>query len=390
MALCAAWAWRQEARPTPIASPLTEARIAALTSPLIPDLAPTPAAAEPQPKIADDPSDPPRPRFARTFDAAAFRRGNVHAHSNRSDGDSAPVEVYDWYRTHGYDFVAVTDHNTFTNPTEFVTEPRSDFLVIGGEEVTMRGGGREVHMNALCTRRIVPAGSFATAREALAHGVLEIRSVGGIALINHPNFTWGIKAADLAAAAGSNLLEIYSGHPFVPSDGRPGSPSHETMWDMALTEGLDYMGVAVDDMHRLRPGRQRVSRPGKAWIEVFADKLEAATICEALENGMLYSSTGPSLRRVRVTDDTYAVWPIDHNVDVVFIGSGGRVLARRRPGGLDSSASYGVVGTEGYVRVRIVRPDGKVAWTPAVRVQGASGVARTISKESAPQTRPPG
>ena len=260
---CAVWAWRHEARPTPVASPWMEARIAAVATPLMPEPASTAPAPKPSVTVDDEP-DPPRARFVRTFDAASFRRGNLHAHSNRSDGDSSPAEVYSWYRSHGYHFIAVTDHNTFTNPTEFVTEPEADFLVLGGEEVTMRGAGREVHMNALCNRRVVPGGTFASAREALAHGVLEIRTAGGIALINHPNFTWGVKASDLAAAAGSNLLEIYSGHPFVPSDGRPGTPSHETMWDIALTEGLDYMGVAVDDMHRLRPDRRRVSRPGKS------------------------------------------------------------------------------------------------------------------------------
>jgi hypothetical protein len=386
--VCAAWAWRYETRPTPVANPVVEARLQALQGPPGRDPVVTPSPPEEAVRV-EDPSVAPRPRFARNFDAAAFKRGNLHTHSNRSDGDSPPAEVYGWYRTHGYDFIAVTDHNTFTNPVEFVTEPHPEFLVIGGEEVTMRGAGREVHMNALCTRRNVPGGIFSSAGEALAHGVLEIRTAGGIALINHPNFTWGIKSSDLAAAAGANLLEIYSGHPFVPTDGRPGTPSHETMWDMTLTEGLDYMGVAVDDMHRLRPDRRRVSRPGRAWVEVFAEKLDAPTICEALENGMLYSSTGLALRRVRVTDDTYAVWPIDHNVDVIFIGSGGKVLATRRPGGLDFSASYRIVGSEGYVRVRVVRPDGKFAWTPAVRVQ-RPGVARTIANESGPQTRPPG
>jgi hypothetical protein len=364
-----------------------EARIVTLPSPLLraPETVPPPP--EEKTRVQDS-SVEYRARFARTFDATAFRRGNLHTHSSRSDGDSSPADVYDWYRTHGYDFVALTDHNTFTNPAEYVTASHPEFLVIGGEEVTMRGAGREVHMNALCTHRNVPGGTFASAGEALAYGVLEIRTAGGIALINHPNFTWGIKASDLAAAAGTHLLEIYSGHPFVPSDGRPGTPSHETMWDISLTEGLDYMGVAVDDMHRLRPDRRRVSRPGRAWVQVFAEKLDAPTICDALENGMLYSSTGPALRRVRVTDDTYAVWPVDHNVDVIFIGSGGRVLATRRPAGPDNSASYRMTGNEGYVRVRIVRPDGKLAWTPAVRVQ-RPGVARSVADELA-QTRPPG
>jgi hypothetical protein len=390
IALCAGWAWKHESRPTPILSGVAEARIANLASVLTPERRP-PVAPEERTPVAstEEPAHAGGPRFTRAFDVSSFRRGNLHTHTNKSDGDSSPADVYTWYRTHGYDFVVITDHNMFTNPVEYVTEPHPEFVVIGGEEVTMRGAGREVHVNALCTRTVVSGGTFSSASEALAHGVLEIRSLGGIALINHPNFTWGIKSSDLAAAAGANLLEIYSGHPFVPSNGRPGTPSHEAMWDMTLTEGLDYMGVAVDDMHRLRSDRVRGSRPGRAWVEVFADKLDAGTICEALEKGLLYSSTGPSLRRVRVTEDAYTVWPTDRNVDVVFIGNGGKVLATHKAVAGEAGVAYRIEGKEGYVRARVVRADGKVAWTPAVRVQ-RPGVARTIANEPPPRTRTPG
>ena len=387
IALCAAWAWKHESRPTPILPGVAEGRIANLPSVLIPERPPV----APEERAPVAPIEEPAPgvaaRFVRLFDAASFRRGNLHTHTNRSDGDSSPADVFAWYRTHGYDFLVITDHNMFTNPVDYTTESHPDFIVIGGEEVTMRGGGREVHVNALCTRHAVPGGTFPSAREALAHGVLEIRSTGGLALINHPNFTWGIKSSDLAAAAGANLLEIYSGHPFVPSNGRPGTPSHETMWDMTLTEGLDYIGVAVDDMHRLRSVRG--SRPGRAWVEVFADKLDAPTICEALEKGLLYSSTGPLLRRIRVTEDAYSIWPVDRNVDVLFIGNGGKILATHKGVSGEAAISYRIEGGEGYVRARVVRADGKVAWTPAVRVQ-RPGVARTIANEPPPATRTPG
>jgi len=214
LALCAGWAWKYESRPTLIAG-VAEARIGYLPPALTQERVPVTAPVEERVPVAlpDEPTPAMGARFARVFDVASFRRGNLHTHTNRSDGDSSPSDVATWYRTHGYDFVVITDHNTFTNPLEHVAEPHPEFLVIGGEEVTMRGGGREVHVNALCTRRVVPGGTFPSAREALAHGVLEIRSVGGLALINHPNFTWGIKSSDLAAAAGANLLEITAGIP---------------------------------------------------------------------------------------------------------------------------------------------------------------------------------
>ena len=39
-----------------------------------------------------------------------FYRGNLHTHSNRSDGELPPEEVIAAYRAQGYDFLALTDH----------------------------------------------------------------------------------------------------------------------------------------------------------------------------------------------------------------------------------------------------------------------------------------
>jgi hypothetical protein len=334
-------------------------------------LQPAPIEREPAPRPAAVVAAAPGAHFARTFDATAFRRGNLHTHSNRSDGDSEPADVYAWYRDHGYDFVAVTDHNTFTE-ADYQSEPGREFLVLGGEEVTMVGAGRQVHVNALCTDHRLPGGKFPTAAAALAYGVGEIREAGGIAVVNHPNFTWGIGPADLPSALGAQLFEVYSGHPSVRTLGNPAHPSSEALWDMALTAGLDFTGVAVDDAHHLRnPTRTRLSHPGRAWVEVFAESLDRGTICRALADGMLYASSGPSLSRIAVTDDSYAIWPADTETVVQFIGIEGRVLAERKLAAAEPSASYRLVGSERYVRGRVTDAAGHTAWTPAVRVVGA-------------------
>ncbi|MDD2711180.1 MAG: PHP domain-containing protein [Verrucomicrobiae bacterium] len=42
-------------------------------------------------------------------------KGNLHTHTTRSgDGEFSPQEVIEWYKSHGYDFLAITDHNHFT------------------------------------------------------------------------------------------------------------------------------------------------------------------------------------------------------------------------------------------------------------------------------------
>src|ERR1043165_1957954 len=38
-------------------------------------------------------------------------KGNTHTHSLWSDGNDFPEMITDWYRTHGYQFLAISDHN---------------------------------------------------------------------------------------------------------------------------------------------------------------------------------------------------------------------------------------------------------------------------------------
>ena len=38
-------------------------------------------------------------------------KGNLHAHTLWSDGDDFPEMVADWYKSKGYHFLALSDHN---------------------------------------------------------------------------------------------------------------------------------------------------------------------------------------------------------------------------------------------------------------------------------------
>src|SRR2546422_577929 len=38
-------------------------------------------------------------------------KGNLHTHSLWSDGDDYPEMIVDWYKQHGYQFLALSDHN---------------------------------------------------------------------------------------------------------------------------------------------------------------------------------------------------------------------------------------------------------------------------------------
>ncbi len=311
---------------------------------------------------------PHEPHFGRVLAARHFVQGNLHTHTTASDGDSSPVEVARWYRDHGYGFVALTDHEVLTLPSDLSSLVSVDFAILAGEEITMRVDGRGVHVNALCTGTVIPGGTFARTGDALAHAIGAIRAQGGVALVNHPNFDWALTEADVVAAAkdGAALLEIASGHPYVRSRGDDAHPSHERLWDAVLTSGYDVMGVGVDDMHSLVTDRDPEAFPGQAWVQVFADDVSPEAICSALRHGELYASTGPTLRSIDVSGLTYAVDPLDHDAVISFLGKNGRVLATaERSAGI---ARYVAQGDEGFVRARVDTSRG-TAWTPAVRIE---------------------
>lgn len=303
--------------------------------------------------------------FATTFDVSTFQKGNLHTHTYRSDGVNSPEDVIYWYRANGYKFLALTDHNLYTAASAYPELQDDGFRLIAGEEISMVGAGRQVHVNALCTQQQIGGGNFGTAADALVWATSEVNAQHGLALINHPNFDAALSPTDLLSVPEAPLLEIWSGHPYVYTAGVDGRPSHEALWDAVLLHGLGMMGVAVDDTHRLDHCGNPPAYPGRGWVEVFSTTNDPAAVCESLRNGMFFATNGVALARIRVTSRTYAVWPT-RAATVEFLAAGGTVLGETHVSA-GQLASYTLLGHEAFVRARI-RSDGNTAWTPAVRV----------------------
>jgi hypothetical protein len=301
-------------------------------------------------------------------------KGNTHAHTLNSDGDSTPDDVVRWYREHAYHFLVVTDHNVVT-PVDglnavFAFENR--FLVIPGEEIsdvvpsgTSDAPGIPVHVNALGARTAIPPAGGATVAEALRRDVAAVEAAGLPAQINHPNFQWAIAQVDLPPSSRPLLLEIFNGHPQVNNLGGDGSPAAEELWDAWLSAGRKVFGVASDDTHHLkRPWDRRAASPGRGWVVVRAAALSTDAILGALGRGEFYASTGVELSDWQITSKGVSVAVAARPVDatrfrIEFIGKGGRLL-RRTDG---PTGSYEFAGDEGYVRVRVTDSNGQRAWT---------------------------
>ncbi|MDG2282031.1 MAG: CehA/McbA family metallohydrolase [Longimicrobiales bacterium] len=295
-------------------------------------------------------------------------KGNTHAHTTNSDGDSTPDYVAAWYKEHGYDFLVLSDHNVFTDPATLAHLVDDSFLLIPGEEVTSSFDSASVHVNGLNLPHLVEARQAETLIATIQANVDAIREVDGVPHINHPNFRWSFGAEELAQVEHDRLLEIWNGHPTVHNDGGGASPSLEEIWDILLTGGKTIFGIAVDDAHHFQgefhPDR---ANPGRGWVAVRAAALDAAELMASLEAGHFYASTGVELVEIAVRPtslEVHIAQDRDFRYVTMFIGASGEILLETE----DNPAVFQLTEDVGYVRARVSNSRSDYAWTQPVFV----------------------
>jgi predicted metal-dependent phosphoesterase TrpH len=296
-------------------------------------------------------------------------KGNTHTHTLNTDGRDVPYDVAKWYRENGYNFVVITDHEYITNvtPLNDLLGRTGSFLVISGQEVTDRSEEKPIHSNGLGLTRAIMPSKLANKVASLQKNIDNIRAAGGIPQLNHPNFGWALSAAEIKQLKGLRLMEIYNGHPMVNNlGGGPGFPSAEMIWDELLTSGMTIFAIGDDDVHQLHSKGEAIEAlPGQAWIYVRAAELTPSAILSAIDNGNFYASTGVELADYSADKSEISIKVKATNYSkyrVQFIGRGGALL-QESPG---PSSVYKVKGSEGYVRVKVLESNGKIAWTQPI------------------------
>jgi hypothetical protein len=315
-------------------------------------------------------------------------KGSTHVHAKASGDSSEPIDsVIAWYADHGYDFIALTDHNRVSELDETsdtsgevtLRDARAGLIVFSGIELTHNpvgclpagdaSGNCRIHVNLLGpTAR--PSGKLEWA-ERRSHARLDMyraaqvaqSALGGIAQINHPQWLWGMTPELLVEIArrGTPLVEIANSAFSMWNAGDATHPSTEALWDAALAEGVTLWGVASDDAHHYR-GHGKYP-PGGGWVVVRARR-EPRAILAALSAGRFYSSNGVVLARAEVERGALvvAVDPVaTGRYTIDFIENGTRVGSVRR------RVARRALPASGYVRAVVTRDDGKRAWVQPVR-----------------------
>ena len=222
-------------------------------------------------------------------------KGNLHTHTNKSDGDSSPETVVDWYSNNKYDFLVLSDHNHLT----ILDSNQTKLLLIPGEEITLNLP-YTIHINAIGIKKVIEPTLRSTKVKTLQANIDNIINSGGLAEINHPNFRWALNEKDLVQVRGAHFIEVFNGNYNTHNYGGGGKKSVEEMWDKMLSKKIKIWGVAVDDSHHFKeefaPHRHN---PGRGWVEVFAKNLSEKNILDSMRNGNFYFSNGVKFKNIK-------------------------------------------------------------------------------------------
>lgn len=283
----------------------------------------------------------------------------LHTHTTESDGELAPRKLADHYARAGYDVLAITDHWRRTDaPTNgrLVVVPSTELNVL-------LPGERDGHLLGFGIAGD-PAPFIAT-RPDLAAGVSWVLEQGGVPYLAHPYWTGAPTLLDFPP--GLSGIEVYN----AGCDLEIGRGLASVHWDEALEAGRLCYGIASDDSHH--PGFDS----DLAWVLVRVQERARDAVLAALASGSFYSSTGPVIHEVTVTET--AVEALTSPARSITLCTGrergaranaGRLGLRNRAEVLATSDGGGITAARldrpkgaRYGRLEVVDTMGRTAWT---------------------------
>jgi hypothetical protein len=312
--------------------------------------------------IAHSQASPPPDDPATANAEPRWYKGNLHTHSLWSDGNDYPEMIVDWYSRHGYQFLALSDHNVLGQGQMWISvaeankrakqdgferyrqrfgdawvEARTEggdlqvrlkplgeyrtlfetpgrFLLIQGEEITDRFEKKPIHMNATNVLELIKPRGGKSVSEVMTNNLAAVeeqsRRLGRPILghLNHPNFGYAITAEELAMVTKERFFEVYNGHPDVHHLGDEHHAGVERMWDIINTLRIGEMkaapvgGLATDDSHNYFG--EGGSSPGRGWVMVRSRFLTPESVIKGIEAGDFYASSGVTLKDVRYSSES--------------------------------------------------------------------------------------
>jgi len=288
--------------------------------------------------------------FANPFaEPGHWLRGNLHVHSSESDGRLSPVELACHYRDLGYDFLALSDHRTITQPPEV-----AGILLLRAAEVNTSGEatpGQSCHL-VLIEPTGLPEGPIAEPAELVRRSL----DCSPLVLLAHPYWS-NLSGHDVLRLSDCSGVEVYN----TGCEVEIARGFAEYPWDYALSGGAGLLGFAVDDAHRC------TDDSGGGWVMVKATQATPAAIVSSLRAGLFYSSMGPEILEVSM-DEAGVEVVCSPVVRIDFVANTSRgAQFHSSPRQPLTSARYEWGGKERYLRIQVTDLQGRRAWTNPAR-----------------------
>lgn len=208
-----------------------------------------------------------------------WMKGNLHTHTTNSDGLLSPEKVINYYYEHGYDFLALTDHEKITRVSS------EKLLVILGTEVAVRRevSEEEYHVVAINVEDNEVVQRY---KNDSIQTLLSYLKNEGFAIIAHPYWS-NLATNDLFDLTNYLGIEIYN----TGCDIEVAKGFSTTHWDNLLARRVKAYGFAVDDAHRYD-----VDSLG-GWILVKVREKSLSELLKSIKEGSFYASTGPVIEK---------------------------------------------------------------------------------------------
>lgn len=285
-----------------------------------------------------------------------FYRGNIHGHTNASDGYWTPDEYINQYKRAGYDFVAITDHfmKHYNFPLVDTTQYRTDdFTTILGAELHHKHTQFGDLWHLLAVGLPLDFAPY-TDDETPADVIKRALDAGAFVAVPHPNW-YTLTVEDFEALGQVHAVECYNGTADRHND--RGYSWHYI--DMLTSLGHRVAALAVDDTHMV-PERGDFMR---GWVYVKAESLTPDALLDALKAGQYYSSTGAQLHHVEVIAGDKV--RVECSPAEAILVNGERASTVRQDGHGLTSAELDISQWKSprFCRVTVIDRNGGRAWT---------------------------
>lgn len=295
-----------------------------------------------------------------------FFRGNLHCHSNRSDGLREPEEVAAAYREAGYDFLCLSDHFEAEYGWRVVdTRPfrEEGFTTILGAELS--SAPWDARPAYWVTAAGLPLDFAAPPADDYAEAIRRACDLGAFVIMLHPGLNnLPLDAIDEQPALDAvHAVEVYNHNCAMAA--LPDRAHGAYMLDGLLEMGYRVLVNAGDDAHFGHP-RDRFG----GWVEVYCDRLDPDALLGALKAGRYYSTQGPEFRKIVLDGDRLRV-ETGGAYAISLTTGGDRWLSgserHGEEGGPITEAEFDLSPLRGsYCRLTVVDEAGRRAWSNPV------------------------